>query len=412
MMRRVVITGESAITPIGRDRETLLGNLRDGVSGVKPLRPDGRLSARLQCQVFGAVDYPIEYPFSRLYRKSMGPVGLYACLVAQEAIERAGLDADVLTSGRTGVAFGSTHGSPTVQRKVFDEYVNGSEETAGAIRATEYLKAMVHTTAVNITRLFGITGRVISSGTACTTSSQSIGYGYEAIRFGLQDVMICGGADEYDTATVAVFDGLLAASHNFNDHPEQTPRPFDAARDGLVVAEGGGAVVLEALEHAQRRGAPILAEVIGFSCGNNGGDLILPSVPGVQRTILSGLENAGLGPGEVDLVSAHATATRMGDHVEAQALTAVYGAGPRIVALKSYMGHPMGTCGVIETILCLYMMQEGEVYPILNLGQVDEAARGLRLVREREPADLRTVSVQNFAFGGVNTALFLRRFEG
>jgi 3-oxoacyl-[acyl-carrier-protein] synthase II len=357
------------------------------------------------------VDYPIEYDFSRRYRKTMGPVSFYACQVAKEAIERAGLDQELLSSGRTGVAFSSTHGSPTVQRDIYEVFFSGSEEGFGRIQATEYLKSMVHTTAVNITKMFKITGRVIASSTACTTSSQSIGFGFESIRYGLQDVMICGGADEYDTTTVAVFDGLLATSHAFNHQPDQTPRPFDKDRDGLVVGEGAGAVVLEELEHARRRGAPILAEVIGFACGSNGGDLILPNAAGVRQTIEMGLENAGLEPAAVDLVSAHATATRMGDIVEAKAMSQVYGRNPLVTALKSYMGHTMGSCGVIETIFCLYMMERGEAFPILNLVEVDERCADLRLVRELKSAELRTVSVQNFAFGGVNTALFLRRYD-
>jgi len=357
------------------------------------------------------VDYPIEYDFSRRYRKTMGPVALYACQVAKEAIQRSGLSQEVLSSGRTGVAFGSTHGSPNTQRELYSLMLGAHGDGFRRAGAASYLKSMVHTTAVNITRVFKITGRVISSGTACTTGSQSIGYGYESIKFGMQDVMICGAADEYDTTTVAVFDGLMACSHAYNDHPEQTPRPFDKDRDGLVVGEGGAALVLEELEHARRRGAPILAEVIGFACGNNGGDLILPNVNGVQQVIRAGLDNAGLSPEDVDLVSAHATATRMGDIVEADAIHRIYGSDTRVTALKSYMGHTMGTSGAIETILCTYMMQEGDVVPIRNLQTVDERCAEIRLIRRWEKADLRVVSVQNFAFGGVNTALFLRRYD-
>jgi 3-oxoacyl-[acyl-carrier-protein] synthase II len=269
----------------------------------------------------------------------------------------------------------------------------------------------VHTTAVNISKMFKITGRVISSCTACTTSSQSIGYGYEAVKFGLQDAMVCGGADEYDTTTVAVFDNLLACSVKFNDTPHLTPRPFDVDRDGLVVGEGAGCVVLEELEHARRRGAPILGEVIGFACSANGGDLILPSAQGVRQTIELGLDCAHLAPSDVEVVSAHATATRMGDIVEAQAMAEVYGKGPRVVALKSYMGHTMGSCGVIETIIMLYLMKRGLLVPTLNLRQVDERCAMLSHTQALEERPIRLVSVQNFAFGGVNTALFLKKFD-
>jgi 3-oxoacyl-[acyl-carrier-protein] synthase II len=271
---------------------------------------------------------------------------------------------------------------------------------------------MVHTTAVNITKMFGITGRVISSSTACTTSSQSIGFGYETVKFGLQDAMLCGGADEYDTTTVAVFDNLLACSTEFNATPHLTPRPFDVRRDGLVVGEGAGAVVLEDYEHARRRGADILGEVIGFSCNNNGGDLILPNIDGITRTLMLALETAAVDAAEVDFISAHATATKMGDVIEAQAIGSVYGQGPVVAGLKSYVGHTMGACGVIETIITLHLMAAGIVPPTLNLDEVDERCAMIRHSTRLAEQRVRTAAVQNFAFGGVNTCLLLRRFDG
>jgi 3-oxoacyl-[acyl-carrier-protein] synthase II len=270
---------------------------------------------------------------------------------------------------------------------------------------------MVHTTAVNITKMFGITGRVISSSTACTTSSQSIGYGYESIKFGLQEAMLCGGADEYDTTTVAVFDNLLACSTAFNDTPQRTPRPFDAKRDGLVVGEGAGAVLLEEYEHARKRGATILGEVIGFACNNNGGDLILPNLNGITQTLRLGLESAGISPDQVDWVCAHATGTKMGDIIEAQAIHAVYGNRPWITGLKSYMGHTMGTCGVIETIICLYQMEEKWIAPTLNLEVVDERCAMIRHAQELQEGRIGIAAIQNFAFGGVNTCLIIKKFE-
>lgn len=237
MERRVVITGAAAITPVGRSKEEILKNLINGTSGIKKLKDDNLLSDYIHCKVFGTVDYPIEYDFERQFRKTMGPVAYYACQVAKEALERSGLEKEFITSGRLGVAFGSTHGSPTVQRQIYKTFFSKSNSEYASIGAVDYLKSMVHTTAVNITKMFGITGRVISSSTACTTSSQSIGFGYEMIKFGMQDAMLCGGADEYDTTTVAVFDNLLACSTAFNDTPHLTPRPFDVDRDGLVVGE-------------------------------------------------------------------------------------------------------------------------------------------------------------------------------
>jgi 3-oxoacyl-[acyl-carrier-protein] synthase II len=409
MERRVVITACSAITPIGRTKEAILHNLIRGVSGVKALRGDDLLAPYIHSKVFGTVDYPVVYDFKRQYRKTMGPVAYYACQVAKEVIESAGLDQTFITSGRMGVAFGSTHGSPTVQRAIYRTFFGGAEPSLASIGAVDYLKSMVHTTAVNITKMFGITGRVISSSTACTTSSQSIGYGYEAIKYGMQDAMICGGADEYDTTTVAVFDNLLACSTAFNDAPHLTPRPFDLKRDGLVVAEGAGAVMLEEFDFARKRGAPILAEVIGFSCNNNGGDLILPSLTGITHTIQIGLEAARINADEVDLISAHATGTKMGDVIESQAIYDAYGSRPSVVALKSYMGHTMGSCGVIETIIGIYLMQDGLIVPTLNLTEVDKRCAMINHVLSIRECPVRIFAIQNFAFGGVNTSLFIKR---
>ncbi len=411
MSRRVVITACSAITPIGHTKEDIVNSLVHGISGVKAMREDDLLSRYIHSKVFGTVDYPIAYDFKRVYRKTMGPVAYYACQVAKEVFETAGLDSDFMTSGRLGVAFGSIHGSPTVQRGIYKTFFGGDRSEYAAIGAVDYLKSMVHTTAVNITKMFGITGRVISSSTACTTSSQSIGYGYEAVKYGMQDAMLCGGADEYDTTTVAVFDNLLACSTGFNETPHLTPRPFDVSRDGLVVGEGAGAVLLEEYEFARKRGAHILAEVLGFACNNNGGDLILPNLHGITQTIRLCLQDASLPATAVDLVSAHATATKMGDVIEAQAIHAVYKDSPQVIALKSYMGHTMATCGAIETILTLYMMAEGFIAPTLNLHEIDERCGMIRHVQKLVEQNIRIAAIQNFAFGGVNTSLIIKKFE-
>ncbi|MBT8339015.1 MAG: 3-oxoacyl-ACP synthase [Desulfatitalea sp.] len=409
MNRRVVITGCAAITPIGNTRSEIVRHLTEGISGVSAMRPDNLLTEHIHSKVFGSVDYAIDYDFKRQYRKTMGPVAYYACQAAKEAIADAGLEENFVTSGRMGVAFGSTHGSPTVQRNIYRTFFGDSDAKLSSIGAVDYLKSMVHTTAVNITKMFGITGRVISSSTACTTSSQSIGYGFEAVKFGLQDAMLCGGADEYDTTTVAVFDNLLACSTDFNATPHLTPRPFDVRRDGLVVGEGAGAVILEDFETARKRGARILAEVLGFACNNNGGDLILPNMDGIEQTIRLGLDSAHVAADDIDWVSAHATATKMGDVIEAQAMARTYGAKPWVTALKSYMGHTMGSCGAIETILSMYLMQDGLVPPTLNLEAVDKRCAMVRHAQHLIEHPIRTVAVQNFAFGGVNTCLILRK---
>jgi 3-oxoacyl-[acyl-carrier-protein] synthase II len=412
MERRVVITAASAITPIGHGKDQIVNSLLNGISGIKPLREDALISRFIHSKVYGTVDYPINYDFKRQHRKTMAPCAYYACQVAKEVLEQSGLPEEFITSGKLGVAFGSIHGSPITQRDIYRTFFgatdNNDYKTIGAV---DYLKSMVHTTAVNITKMFGITGRVISSGTACTTSSQSIGYGYESVKFGMQEAMLCGGADEYDTITVAVFDNLLACSTAFNSDPQRTPRPFDKLRDGLVVAEGAGAVMLEEYDFARKRGAEILAEVVGFACNNNGGDLILPNLNGINNTLRLGLENAKINPEEVDLISAHATATKMGDIIEAQAINNVFGNHPFVVGLKGYMGHTMAACGSIETILALYMLQEGFIAPTLNLEEVDERCAMIKHVQKIIQHPVKTAAIQNFAFGGVNTILLIKKMS-
>jgi 3-oxoacyl-[acyl-carrier-protein] synthase II len=408
MKRRVVITACSAISPIGYGKKAILDSLQQGRSGVKPLRDDGLLTDHIHSRVFGTVDYPLTYDFTRSERKTMGPVAFYACQVAKDVLAMSGLTEDFITSGRLGVAFGSTHGSPTIQREIYKTFFQNLATEFSSIGAVDYLRSMVHTTAVNITRMFGITGRVIASSTACTTSSQAIGFGYEMVKYGIQDAMLCGGADEYDTTTVAVFDNLLACSVAYNATPECTPRPFDKKRDGLVVGEGGGAVLLEEYEAAKKRGATILGEVIGFSCNNNGGDLILPNLQGITATLHLAHKDAAITPADVDYISAHATATKMGDIIESQAIAAVYGDKPYVTGLKSYTGHTMGTCGVIELIMTLYMMEQGFIAPTLNLDEVDPRCAMLRHTPELLQTETKIAAVQNFAFGGVNTCLLVK----
>lgn len=407
MERRVVITGEALITPIGNTKEKVMKNLVEGKSGVKKTKPDELLDKFLKCKVFGSVDYDIDYDFKRKHKKTLGPVGYYACQVAKEALQKSGLDDDFIKSGRMGVSFGSTQGSPNVQRKLYENLFTEKINTP-AFNSAGYIQQMTHTTAVNISQMFGITGRTISSCTACTTSNQSIGYGYESIKYGLADAMVCGGAEEYDLLTVAVFDKLLSTSVKYNDNPENTPRPFDKNRDGLVVGEGAGAFILEEYEHAKKRGANIIAEIVGFACCNNGGDLIHPTVKGIESTIKTGLDNAKLNPDDVDFISAHATSTLIGDSIESKAIYNVYGDKPYVSGFKGYIGHTMGASGVIEAMFSLYMMQDGVVIPTMNLTEVDEECKQINHTMKLREKKINIVSIENFAFGGVNSILFLK----
>ncbi len=309
----------------------------------------------------------------------------------------------------TGIAFGCTQGSP----RAFEVYARKfyAGRTLKGIRGSDYVRFMSHTCAANIAQFFGIVGRVVPTSSACTSGSQGIGYAYESIRFGRQDIMIGGGAEELDAIDAAIFDVLLAASRR-NDEPERTPRPFDVARDGTVVGEGAGSLVLEELSHAQARGAPIHAEVLGFATNCDGRHMTNPDAASMERVMRMALEDAGIQASDVDYVNAHASATEVGDIAESQATYAVFGDRVPVSSLKGQMGHTLGACGALEAWMTIEMMREGWLAPTLNLEAPDGRCAPLDYLMgaPRELAAEIAVS-NNFAFGGVNTSLVFRRWS-
>jgi 3-oxoacyl-[acyl-carrier-protein] synthase II len=329
-----------------------------------------------------------------------------AVRVSELALREAGLYEDpVLRAGRAGVAFGSSTGSPEAIGDFANMLIN---KTTEAISATTNIKMMPHTTSVNIAVHFGLQGRVYTTSTACTSGSQSIGLAYEAIKDGRQDVMIAGGAEELTPTEAAVFDTLFATSVKNND-PTHSPRPFDKDRDGLVVGEGAGALILEAREHALARGARILAEVIGFGTNCDGTHVTQPSAATMAKSMRLALADADLSPDAIGYVNAHGTATEHGDIAETTATRAVFGRPVAISSLKSYMGHTLGACGVLESWMTLGMQKEGWVAPTLNLANVDPRCAELDYVKgEARPLRTEIVMSNNFAFGGINTSLIFR----
>jgi 3-oxoacyl-[acyl-carrier-protein] synthase II len=275
---------------------------------------------------------------------------------------------------------------------------------------TDYLKLMSHTTTANLAQLFGVRGRVVSTCSACTSGSQAIGLAYETILLGRARVMLAGGAEELHEIEASVFDMLLATSTR-NDDPAHTPRPFDSARDGLVVGEGAGALVLEELGHARARGARILAEVVGFGSNCDGAHLTNPEVAGMRGAMELALADAALAPGEIDYVNAHATATDVGDVAESDATHALFGARVPVSSLKGHMGHTLGACGALEAWCTIQMMREGWLAPTLNLDEVDPRCAPLdHVLGEPRARETRYAMSNNFAFGGINTSLVFRRW--
>ncbi len=408
-MKRVVITGVGALSPLGHDWSTVRARLKEERNVVQYLTAwDGYegLNTRM-----GAPVAPFELPahYNRKATRSMGRVAVMGVRASELALIDAGLLGDpLLSSGRLGISYGSSVGSPAA----IGDFGNMiSHKTTEGITANTYIKMMSHTAAVNIGVFFGITGRIITTSSACTAGSQGIGYAFEAIQSGRQVAMLAGGAEELDAIDAAVFDTLFATS-TVNDTPHLTPRPFDAKRDGLVLGEGACTLVLEELGHAQARGARILGEIIGFGTNSDGTHVTQPNARTMAQAMRLALDSAAVPPEAIGYVNAHGTATEHGDLAETNATAEVFGPRTPISSLKSYMGHTLGACGALEAWMSLEMMRDGWFAPTINLTEVDGRCGDLDYIGAGGRAiDTDIVMSNNFAFGGINTSLVLRRWQ-
>ncbi|MGH0035909.1 MAG: beta-ketoacyl-ACP synthase [Myxococcota bacterium] len=409
MTRRVVVTGMGAVSPIGSDWPTVAAALesrRSAVRIVPDLSEIDGMDTRLGAPV---TDFEAPASWPRKRTRSMGRVSLLAARATEQALADAGLTDDpVLGGGRTGIAYGSTSGSPPAMAVYGDSIINA--RSLKGIRATDYIQLMSHTVPANLAQFFRVRGRILSTCSACTSGSQGIGFGYEQIQVGKQDVVIAGGAEEFHVIDAAVFDIMYATSKR-NDAPETTPRPFDAARDGLVVGEGAATLVLEDLEHARRRGARIHAEVIGYGTNCDGVHITNPDRAGMASVIQLALEDAGLDVGAIDYVNAHGTATEAGDIAESHATLDTLGGRVPVSSLKSYVGHTLGACGALEAWMTIEMMKQGSFAPTINLDEVDPSCAELDyIVGGMRKIDAEVAMSNNFAFGGINTSLVFRRW--
>jgi 3-oxoacyl-[acyl-carrier-protein] synthase II len=405
-MKRVVVTGMSGITSLGETADQIFEQFANGKSGIRYM-PDWEIYPDLRSKLAGPVEsFTVPKHFNRKVTRGMGRVALMSVVCAEKALEDAGLlNDEILKSGETGVAFGSSAGSVDAVAEfgamLLDNNMN-------QLNATTYIRMMSHTSAVNMTVYFGLKGLTLPTSSACTSGSMAIGQAYEAIKFGKQTVMIAGGAEELSAAGSAVFDVLLATSTQ-NDSPEKTPRPFDAKRDGLVVGEGAGCLILEEYEHAQARGATIYAEVIGYGSNTDGQHVTRPDSEMMGRCMQLALKDAQLAAADIDYVNAHGTSTDQGDIAESQATARILGKKP-ISSLKSYFGHTLGACGAIEAWLSIEMMLRSQLVPTLNLNQLDSGCGDLDyIVNEMRSAETHIMMSNNFAFGGINTSLIFKR---
>lgn len=408
-MKRVVVTGMASITALGDNWNDFKTALLKGENAVQRMDNwsyiDG-LNTNLAAPV---LDFFRPAHYSRKKVRSMGRVSLMSTVATERALEQAQLlEHTALTDGSTGVSYGSSIGS-TEPLVSFGRMMETG--TMNGVTATSYIQMMAHTAPVNVGVFFGIKGRVITTSSACTSGSQGIGYAYEAIKFGRQQLMVAGGAEELCVTEAAVFDTLYATSTQ-NDTPKNTPRPFDKNRDGLVIGEGAATLILEEYEHAKARGATILAEIIGFGCNSDGQHVTQPTSATMQVAIEMALQDANVLAEQIGYVNAHGTSTERGDIAESHATFNALGAKP-ISSLKSYLGHTLGACGAIEAWASINMMTDNWFAPTINLTNVDNECAPLDYITEKG-REIHTdyVMSNNFAFGGINTSLIFKRYNG
>ncbi len=407
-LRRVVITGMGIISPFGRGIGTLMDGLvegRSGVVNVPELAEIVGMRTRVAALVPG-ID-PKEIP--RKFRRSMSSMSVFATLASHDAVAQAGLTEAEVTGGRLGVSIGSTVGSPQTMQDFFRDF--SIDNSLERMKSTIFFHIMNHSCAANVSQTLGITGRILSPSSACSTSCQAVGYAAEMIAGGKQDFMLCGGADEFHPLTSATFDVMNAASINFNDSPTMTPRPFDRDRDGVVCAEGSGILLLEALDSALARNATILAEISGFATTSDPASIANPNAANIAHCMNMALLDAGVTPAEVDYVNAHATSTEQGDIAESEAVFSVFGGKVPTSSLKGNLGHAMAASGTLELAACIEMLRNGYLLPTNNLENIDPLCGQIQHVQELIHIPVNTVIKNNFALGGVNSSIILRRYN-
>ena len=409
-MRRVVVTGAGGVSALGNRWPVIRDGMRAGRNTVRVM-PEWDRYADMNTRLASTIDHftpPAHWTRKQL--RSMGRVAQLAVSAAEDALKDADLsDHPIIRSGATGVACGSSMGSAPDIVDFAHFYINNDSR---GLNANSYVRLMPHTAAANVGIFIGAKGRILPTSSACTSGSQGIGYAYEAIKFGRQTIMVAGGAEELCAAEAMAFDTLYATSRR-NDAPQATPRPYDRDRDGLVVGEGAGMLILEDLEHAQRRGARIHAELVGFATNSDGAHVTRPEQETMRAVMQLALDDAGIGAAAIGYVNGHGTATAQGDIAETRATASVFGSRMPISSQKSFLGHTLGACGALEAWFSVEMMNSGWFAPTLNLDNIDPECGELDYITGAG-RELQTeyVMSNNFAFGGVNTSLVFRRWSG
>ncbi|MCY4181972.1 MAG: beta-ketoacyl-ACP synthase I [Gammaproteobacteria bacterium] len=404
-MRRVVVTGIGVVSCLGNDKDSVRQSLREGRSGID-FNP-GYAEIGMRSQVSARIDIDLAERIERKFLRFMGEGAAYGHIALEQAIADAGLEAgEVSSSERIGIVMGSGGGSPKDQLESFDVMRERGIRRVGPYRVPRTMSSSV---SACLATAFGIKGVNYSISSACSTSAHCIGHAAELIQMGKQDLVFAGGSEEEHWTLAHMFDAMGALSTSFNKTPRRASRAFDKDRDGFVIGGGGGALVIEELEHAKARGARIYAELTGYAATSDGHDMVAPSGEGAVRAMrlaLRGIE------GKVDYINTHGTSTPVGDISELNAIRAVFGdEPPAINSTKSLSGHALGAAGVHEAIFSLLMMDGDFICESINIDALDEQAAGLPILRERrDDAGLNRVLSNSFGFGGTNACLVFDRY--
>ncbi|MEM7561474.1 MAG: beta-ketoacyl-ACP synthase I [Pseudomonadota bacterium] len=408
-MKRVVITGYGIVSSLGNNKQEVKESLFHGKSGISHAEEYERLGMR--SRVHGSIDLnPAELIDRKLYR-FMGDAAAFSYVAMGEAVDHAGLNASEISNERTGLILGTGGASPENIVTAADTLRDRGIKRVGPYMVT---KTMSSTIPACVGTAYKIKGMSYSISSACATSAHCIGHAAELIQLGKQDVVFAGGGEEVHWAMSVLFDGMGAMSSNYNETPERASRPYDRDRDGFVISGGAGIVVLEDLEHARRRGANIIAELVGYGATSDGFDMVQPSGEGAVRCMRQALQDVSE---DVQYINAHGTSTPVGDVRELEAIREVFGDrnesdSPIVGSTKSLSGHALGAAGSNESIYSLIMMEHGFVSASANVESLDPSAESFRIATDRiENVDLNLVMSNSFGFGGTNSTLVLSRWR-
>jgi len=407
-LQRVVVTGMGIVSCLGNSLDEVSAALRAGKSRIE--RVEAWRERGFASQVAGVASVANEAPFERKLERFMGDTARFACHAARKAIDDAGLDAAMLRSPLAGTVIGSGVGTMSS----YDAAMTVAN-TRGVDKVPPYTvpHAMSSTASANVAQVFGLEGVGYSPSSACTTSALAIGQAMQLIQSGRQQILLAGGSESLHDNMTLMFDAMGALSRRSNDAPERASRPYDTARDGFVIASGGGVLVLEALDHAVARGARIYAELTGFGDCTDAG-MVTPRAAGIARAVRGALDEAGKRP---DYINTHAPSTPLGDVEELHALRHVFGAAsergvPAFSSTKGMTGHPLGACGAHEAIYTLLMMRDGFIAGTTGIDLAEPEIDGMPLVRETRDARIGTAMSVSFGFGGSCASLMFEAWQG